>query len=239
MFLETNVSLGMAFLAGVVSFLSPCVLPLIPTYMTYLTGVSVTELTAPEGARLRLSLLVNALLFIAGFTLVFLAFGISASALGKLLIRHQDLLRQVSGVLIILFGLYMAGLLPFNWLLREKRVHFLPRRAGGVNSLLMGMAFSAGWTPCTGPILASILLLAGQSASLWTGAGLLLIYSLGLALPFLAAALALGFLVQGLQRHAALLPLIARAGGWLMIGVGLLVLTNSFGRLSGYVPFSF
>ncbi|MFZ5631690.1 MAG: cytochrome c biogenesis CcdA family protein [Bacillota bacterium] len=234
-----NITLGMAFLAGLVSFLSPCVLPLVPTYLTYLTGASVTELSAPETARLRLAVLANALLFVTGFSLVFLAFGLSASALGKLLIRHQDLLRQVSGVLIIIFGLHMAGLLQFNRLMREKRIHFVPRRAGRLNSLLMGMAFSAGWTPCIGPILASILLLAGQSASLLTGAYLLAMYALGMALPFIMAALALGWLVGALRRHASLLPLMAKIGGWLMIGTGLLVLTNSFARLSVYVPFSF
>lgn len=236
---EVNITLGMAFLAGLVSFLSPCVLPLVPTYLTYLTGASVTELSAPETARLRLAVLANALLFVTGFSLVFLAFGLSASALGKLLIRHQDLLRQVSGVLIIIFGLHMAGLLQFNRLMREKRIHFVPRRAGRLNSLLMGMAFSAGWTPCIGPILASILLLAGQSASLLTGAYLLAMYALGMALPFIMAALALGWLVGALRRHASLLPLMAKIGGWLMIGTGLLVLTNSFARLSVYVPFSF
>ncbi|WP_165859244.1 cytochrome c biogenesis CcdA family protein [Desulfofundulus salinus] len=235
---EVNVSLGAAFLAGLVSFLSPCVLPLIPTYMAYLTGVSVTELTAPGTARLRFLLLTNALLFVAGFSLVFVALGLSASALGKLLLRHQNLLRQVSGLLIIFFGLHMAGLLRLNWLMREKRVHFVPQRAGWINSLVMGMAFSAGWVPCISPILASILLLAGQSESLIQGAYLLVTYALGLALPFLIAALGLGHMVQALRRHASLLPLVTRVGGWLMVGVGLLVLTNSFARLSGYVPFT-
>jgi cytochrome c-type biogenesis protein len=235
---EVNVSLGTAFLAGLVSFLSPCVLPLIPTYLAYLAGVSVTELAAPGTARLRLLLLTNALLFVAGFSLVFVALGLSASALGKLLLRHQNLLRQISGVLIIFFGLHMAGLLRLKWLMKEKRVHFIPQKAGWLNSLLMGMAFSAGWVPCIGPILASILLLAGQSESLTRGACLLASYSLGLALPFLIAALGVGHLVQALRRHASLLPLVARLGGWLLIGMGLLVLTNAFARLSSFVPLS-
>lgn len=239
--LEVNVSMGMAFLAGLLSFLSPCVLPLFPTYLSYLTGVSIAELTVPEATcpRLRLSIMANALLFITGFSLVFVAFGLSASALGKLFIRHQNLLRQVSGGMIIFFGLHMAGLLHFNWLIREKRVHYVPLKGGRLNSLLMGMAFSAGWTPCIGPILASILLMASQSASFLTGAYLLVIYSLGLALPFLLAALSLGWLVEFLRRHASLLPLVTRVSGWLMIGTGLLILTNSFARLSGYIPFSF
>ncbi|WP_034634747.1 cytochrome c biogenesis CcdA family protein [Desulfofundulus thermocisternus] len=235
---EVNVTLGAAFLAGLVSFLSPCVLPLIPTYLAYLAGVSVTELAAPGTARLRLLLLTNALLFVAGFSLVFVALGLSASALGKLLLRHQNLLRQVSGVLIIFFGLHMAGLLRLKWLMKEKRVHFIPQKAGWLNSLLMGMAFSAGWVPCIGPVLASILLLAGQSESLTRGVCLLASYSLGMALPFLAAALGAGYLMQVLRRHASLLPVVARAGGWLLVGMGLLVLSNAFARLSSFVPLS-
>lgn len=236
---ELSVSLGMAFLAGLASFLSPCVLPLIPTYLGYLTGVSAAELNAHRTARFRLAVLGNALTFVIGFSLVFIAFGLSASALGKLLIRYQTLLRQISGFLIILFGLHLAGILQFNWLMREKKVHFVPKRAGFLNFFLMGMAFSAGWTPCIGPILASILLLASNSSSLLNGAYLLVFYSLGLALPFLIAALGLGWLAQGLRRHAALLPFLTKVGGWLLIGVGILVLTNSFARLASYVPFSF
>lgn len=236
---EVNISLGMAFVAGLLSFLSPCVLPLVPTYLAYLAGVSAGE-SSPSGEKsLRLPVLVNALLFITGFSLVFLAFGLSASALGKLLIRHQDLLRQVSGVLIILFGLHMTGLLQFNRMLREKRVHFVPRKAGRLNSLLMGIAFSAGWTPCIGPILASILLLASQSASLATGAYLLAAYAMGMGIPFILAALALGWLINVMRRHASLFPLVGKAGGWLVIVMGLLVLTNYFARLSVYVPFSY
>ncbi|OAT79407.1 cytochrome c biogenesis CcdA family protein [Desulfotomaculum copahuensis] len=232
---EMHLSLGMAFLAGLVSFLSPCVLPLIPTYLAYLTGVSAGELTVREAIRSRRAVTINALFFVLGFTLVFVAFGLSASALGKFFIRYQVLLRQISGALLIIFGLHLAGIFQLNWLLREKRVHFVSPAPGLFNSLLMGMAFSAGWTPCTGPVLASILLLAGNSDSLWSGAFLLAVYSLGLGLPFLLAAFSLGWLVQGLRRRAALLNLFTRIGGWLLIIAGILMLTGYFDRLSGYV----
>lgn len=232
------VPLGMAVLAGLVSFLSPCVLPLVPTYLSYLTGVSVRELSGEGLSGMRAAVLKNALAFIGGFAVVFIAFGLSASALGQLLARHQVLLRRVSGAMIILFGLQMTGLIKVGALHREKRVAFAPGKAGVFNSLLMGMAFSAGWTPCIGPVLGSILLLASNSSGAWEGGYLLAAYSLGLAIPFLAAAVAVGPLAKGLRRWSHLLPLVAVLGGALMVVVGVMVFTGYFSRLSGLVYFN-
>ena len=233
-----QVPLGMAVLAGLVSFLSPCVLPLVPTYLSYLTGVSVQELSGQRSSGLRAAVLKNALAFVGGFAVVFIAFGLSASALGQLLARYQVLLRRVSGAMIILFGLHMTGLIKVGALHREKRAGFAPGKAGISNSLLMGMAFSAGWTPCIGPVLSSILLLASNSAGAWEGGYLLAAYSLGLAIPFLAAALAVGPLAKGLRRWAHLLPLVSVLGGALMVLVGVMVFTGYFSRLSGLLYFN-
>ncbi|KKM11443.1 hypothetical protein SY88_08460 [Clostridiales bacterium PH28_bin88] len=233
-----QVSLGLAFVAGLVSFVSPCVLPLIPTYLSYLTGVSVRELTIRQAPALRARVWWNALAFIGGFSLVFIAFGLSVSTLGQLLAQHQALLRRASGALIVLFGLHMTGLIKIGVLQRERRTGYTPRRAGILNSLLMGMAFSAGWTPCIGPVLGSILLLAGNSGSVWAGGYLLAAYSLGLAVPFLTAALAVEPLMKRLRRYSHLLPLVSVAGGVLMIVVGVMVFTNYFSRLSGLLYFN-
>lgn len=233
-----QVSLGLAFVAGLVSFVSPCVLPLIPTYLSYLTGVSVWEMANRQDPELRARVWRNAFSFIIGFSLVFIAFGLSASTIGQLLTQYQVLLRQASGALIILFGLHMTGLVKVGMLHREKRAGYTPRQAGILNSLLMGMAFSAGWTPCIGPVLGSILLLAGNSNSLWAGGSLLAAYSLGLAIPFLTAVLAVGPLVRGLRRYSHLLPLVSVVAGMLMIVVGVMVFTNYFSRLSGLLYFN-
>jgi len=232
---ETHLSLGIAFLGGLASFLSPCVLPLIPTYLAYLTGVSVGDWQSAEMLRSRRTVTGHALLFVLGFTVVFVAFGLSASALGGFFLSHQVVLRRLSGILLILFGLQMAGIFQFSPFLREKRFHFVSPVPGLLNSIFMGMAFSAGWTPCTGPILASILLLAGNSRGLWSGAYLLVAYSLGLGLPFLLAAFSLGRLVRVLRRHAGLLVLCNRVGGCLLIVAGILMWSGYFERLSGYL----
>lgn len=227
-----QISIGIAMGAGLASFLSPCVLPLVPTYLTYITGVSATQLAEKNSGRFRVNVMINASAFILGFSLMFIAFGLSASALGKLLLLHQILLRRISGLIIIFFGLNMTGLLKLGLLQREKRMGFTPGKAGPLNSLLLGIVFSAGWTPCIGPILGSILLLAGSSANLTSGAFLLAAYSLGLAIPFLIAALSVGWLMAGMRRYSHLLPSITIIGGILMIVLGIMVFTNFIARLS-------
>lgn len=234
---ETSVSLIAAFTAGLISFLSPCVLPLIPSYLSYLAGTTLAELARTETKGVRLAVLGNAFLFVMGFSLIFVLLGLSASTIGTLLLQYQALLRKLSGVIVMIFGLHMAGVLKLQLLNLEKQFHFRPRKAGPLSALLLGMAFSAGWTPCIGPVLGSILLLAGNSASLSTGAYLLSAYSLGLGVPFLVAALSWGWFLQGLKRYGTWMPRLVKASGWVLVGAGLLILTDSWNRLSFWLTF--
>ena len=186
----TQVSLFAAFSAGLLSFISPCVLPLVPSYLSYITGLSVENLAKEEEReRLRSAIILNALLFIAGFSTVFIAFGASASLIGQVLYEYQDIIRKVGGVLIIIFGLYLLGILKLNILMTERRlVHFESRPVGYFGSFLIGTAFAAGWTPCVGPVLGTILAYASTTESMSGGVMLLSAYSFGLGLPFFLTA---------------------------------------------------
>ncbi|WP_084413534.1 cytochrome c biogenesis CcdA family protein [Desulfovirgula thermocuniculi] len=218
---ELEVSLGAAFVAGLLSFFSPCILPLVPSYLAYLAGSSLEELLRREWGGGRFELLGRTAFFVLGFSLLFVLMGLSAGKLGQLLLHHMHLLRKAGGALILLCGLQLAGFLNFGWLVRERRVRFVPREAGWVSSFLLGAAFSAGWTPCVGPVLASILLVAGQSASLKAGALLLSAYSLGLGVPFVLSAAALGPVVGALRRSSRYLFLGPKLCGLLLAGLGL------------------
>ncbi len=229
---EASVSFVVAFFAGLASFISPCILPLVPAFLAYLTG-SVVTLDDRRRANVRAKAFVSALVFVAGFTIVFVAFGLSASAIGRFLIRHQLIVQRLSGAAIVFFGLNMTGVLRIGALGKERRLAFEWNRRGWIGSLLLGMAFSAGWTPCVGPILASILIMAGSSASMRYGALLLAVYSLGLALPFLAAAASLGWLENLLKRHSEELALVTKIGGWVLVAIGVLTATGALSRLSG------
>jgi cytochrome c-type biogenesis protein len=230
-----NVSMLVAFSAGIFSFLSPCVLPLFPSYLSFITGMSVEELQG-AGARgtERWRVISHSLAFIAGFSIVFVAMGASFSVLGQALIERRDLIRQVGGVLIILFGLYIAGLLPLGWLGRYKQIQLRSKPAGLVGSWLVGVTFAIGWTPCVGPILGSILSLAGTAETVGTGIALLGAYSAGLALPFFLSSLALGAFLVAFRRFRPWIPVVERAAGILLVAVGLLVLTNYFIVLNAY-----
>lgn len=227
-----ELSLGIAVLAGSASFFSPCVLPLLPTYLGYLAGVTAGNFSG-QPAVARKVLLLNALAFIFGFATVFVGLGLSASALGRLLLQYQHILRQAGGLLVILFGLHMAGILNIPLLLREKKAGFKPGKAGLFNSLLLGMAFSFGWTPCVGPVLGTILVMASNSASLTTGALLLAAYSLGLALPFLAAAFFVDAVIKFTAKWSRFFPLVNTLTGVLLIVVGLLLFTGYLNMLPG------
>jgi cytochrome c-type biogenesis protein len=224
-----------AFSAGIFSFLSPCVLPLFPSYLSFITGMSVEELQG-AGARgtERWRVISHSLAFIAGFSIVFVAMGASFSVLGQALIERRDLIRQVGGVLIILFGLYIAGLLPLGWLGRYKQIQLRSKPAGLVGSWLVGVTFAIGWTPCVGPILGSILSLAGTAETVGTGIALLGAYSAGLAVPFFLSSLALGAFLVAFRRFRPWIPVVERAAGILLVAVGLLVLTNYFIVLNAY-----
>ena len=223
--------MGVAFLAGVLSFLSPCVLPVVPSYLSYVTGISgVAEMRE----RRHLALL-HAGLFVVGFTLIFLALGATATALGRLLNTYQQWLERVGGLLIVVFGLYCVGALRIGFLAREVRYDLGDKPLGYLGSVLAGLAFGAGWTPCIGPILGSILLYSSSRADFGQGIVLLLAYSAGLAVPFLFAAWALEWFLGWMKRFRKYVGWVERLAGVLLIAFGLLLLTGQFTQLSGWL----
>jgi len=220
---------GLAFGAGLVSFLSPCVLPLIPVYLAFLTGTSFSDLET--GGNRRLTIL-HALCFIAGFSAVFILLGASASALGELLFGVRDWVEWIGGAVLILFGFWMLGVLKVGFLYKEARFHYQQKPAGFLGSALVGSAFAAGWTPCVGPVLAGILLLASRSGSVLKGVLLLAAYSAGFAIPLLICALAVERMIPVLNRIKPQLPKIEKATGICLILVGIALAGGWFSRLS-------
>jgi cytochrome c-type biogenesis protein len=225
-----TLGLFVAFAAGLLSFLSPCVLPLVPSYIGFLTGMSLPEMSG----RRRVAV-AHALLFVLGFSLVFVLLGASATALGRALNYYQVWLQRVGGVLIIGFGLVCLGVIKAGFLSQERRVQVEQKPVGYLGSALVGMAFGAGWTPCIGPVLGAILGLAATSQDLARGVLLLAVYSAGLAVPFLVAAVALDSFLGWFQRFRRYLPWVMRVTGVLLIFVGALMLTGEFTRLAGWL----
>lgn len=225
-----SIGFFVAFAAGILSFLSPCVLPLVPSYLGFLTGMTLEEMTGR-----RRQAMWHALLFVSGFALVFVLLGASATALGSALKYYQVWLQRVGGVLIILFGLYAMGVFNPGFLQVEKRVQLERKPLGYLGSVLVGMAFAAGWTPCIGPILGGILGMAATQGDVGRGMVLLGSYSAGLAVPFLAAAWAMESFLDWFQRFRKYLPWVMRLSGALLIFVGLLMVTGEFTRLAGWL----
>jgi len=224
-----QVSLVTAFAAGIVSFLSPCVLPLVPGYMSFISGVSLDELRAADRqADARRAVLVNTGFFILGFTIVFVLLGAAASSLGALLLDNQIWLQRVAGVVVVIFGLHLVGLIKIEWLYRDKRYHGAVKPRGPMGALLLGLAFAAGWTPCIGPILAGILAMAATKSSLWQGVVLLAVYSAGLGIPFLLTGLATERFLETFQRLRPFMGVIERVGGVMLIVVGVMIFTDNF-----------
>ena len=224
-----------AFFAGLISFLSPCVLPLVPGYISVISGVGLEELKRQDHLSRR-SVLLNSLAFVAGFGLVFIAFGAAASSLGRLVGSHLDLLTRIAGVIIIGFGLHQTGFLPVRALYADKRFHGLSYPGGTcVGSFLMGFAFAFGWAPCAGPILAAILTFAASEATLPRGVALLSIYSLGMALPFLLTSLAINRFLAFSGRFGRHLHKLELISGSLLILVGLLVFTRHFALINSWL----
>jgi cytochrome c-type biogenesis protein len=221
---------AVAFLAGLLSFLSPCVLPLVPSYVGFITGM-----TLPEVSGRRRTALTHALLFVAGFSLIFILLGASATALGRALNYYQVWLSRIGGALIILFGLLCLGVFKIGALNQERRLHLERKPVGYLGSALVGIAFGAGWTPCIGPVLGGILGLAATSTDVSRGMQLLAAYSAGLALPFLIAAVAVESFLGWFQRFRPYLPWVMRLSGVLLIGVGILLVTGEFTRLAGWL----
>ncbi len=230
----SNPGLLVAFAAGVISFLSPCVLPLVPGYLSMMSGVGTAELAVATKADTR-RMLRSTLLFVAGFTLVFVALGAGASAIGQVLNEHQRGLNQIAGAVVIVMGLAMAGVVTPRLFQQERRVDVHPSRLGNFAAPVMGMAFAFGWTPCIGPVLASVLSLAATEATLASGVSLLLAYSLGLGVPFVATGVAFGRLGGALgwvKRHARVINLVS---GLLLAAFGVLLFTNRLSRMSSFL----
>ena len=225
-----TLGLFVAFAAGLLSFLSPCVLPLVPSYIGFLTGMSL-----PEVSGRRRAALAHALLFVLGFSLVFILLGASATALGRALNYYQVWLQRIGGLLIIAFGLVCLGVIRVGALSQERRVQVERKPVGYLGSVLVGMAFAAGWTPCIGPVLGGILGLAATSQDVSRGMLLLGVYSAGLAVPFLIAAVALESFLSWFQRFRRYLPWVMRVSGVLLIFVGVLMVTGEFTRLAGWL----
>jgi cytochrome c-type biogenesis protein len=219
-----------AFSAGLLSFLSPCVLPLIPSYVTFITGLSLDDV---QNARRRA--LAHGVLFVLGFTLIFLAMGAGATLLGQTLIHNRDWIARVGGVVVIIFGLYLLGVLNIGFLSRERRFHVADKPVGYFGTMFVGAAFGAGWTPCIGPMLGSILLYTGSQADLAKGMWLLLAYSLGLAVPFLLSAVAIDRFSVFFQRMRSRMIWVSRISGLVLIGIGLLMVTNYFTILAAWL----
>lgn len=230
----SSISLGIAFLAGLVSFLSPCVLPIVPSYVSFITGMTLDELQADERGEARRQAAIHAALFILGFSALFIALGASATALGAVLRRSLPLLQQIGGVVIAGFGLYMLGWLRIPALLRERRVQLAAKPAGKVGTVIAGIAFGAGWTPCVGPVLASILMFASLEATMARGMLLLAVYSLGLGIPFFASAVGLHWFLSGSRLVRRWLPLIERATGAFLLILGVLLFTGRFAVLAAF-----
>ena len=229
-------SVGGALAAGLLSFVSPCCLPLVPAYLSYITGVSVDQFASDKIAGQRRQIMLSALAFVIGLALIFTILGASATVIGGILLEYQDIVSKIAGVLIIVFGLQMLGILHIALFDQEKRLNFSKRRAPGfLGAMLMGSAFGVGWTPCVGPFLGSILLLASQSTTVATGMALLFLYALGLGVPFLLAGLLIGQLMPVLARLKRHMRLLTYASGGLLIAMGLLVMTNQMSILSGYL----
>ena len=231
-----HISLLAAFSAGLLSFVSPCVLPLVPSYISYITGLSLEELTdATERRRFRKAIVINSLLFIAGFSGVFIAFGASATLIGQALYAYQDYIRRIGGILIIVFGLYLLGVLNLGFLKVEKRLHFKSRPAGYLGSFLIGVAFAAGWTPCVGPVLGTILLYASTTEALTDGVTLLTAYSLGLGLPLFATALGVDRFLEYFKQVRAYLWGVSAVSGAFLVVVGVMIYANSLTLITGFL----
>ena len=226
-----DVSYGGAFIAGLLSFLSPCVLPLVPPYLCFLAGVSFEEYASEQDTVAR-SVFLTAVAFVLGFTTVFVLLGATAGVVGQVLTRYLDILSIVAGAVILLVGLHFLGVLRLTWLYASKTVDVQRKPPGMIGGYVVGLAFAFGWTPCVGPVLAAILFLAGSKESVWQGASLLFVYSLGIGLPFLAAALFARPFLNLMSRARRHMHTIERTMGGLLVVTGVLVMTGQMSTMA-------
>ena len=246
--MEENVTLLAAFGAGLLSFISPCVLPLIPGYLSYISGLSLDEMrgtvtaagagagvavVAPPATRRRV--IIASLAFILGFSIVFVALGAAASAIGQFLLQRLPLLNRIAGAIIIIFGLHTMGLLRIEWLYQERRVQTTRKPAGVIGTMLVGIAFAFGWTPCIGPILAGIMAVAASQDRVGEGVQLLAVYSMGLGVPFFASALAINRFFGAMSRIRRHYHKVELVSGILLVAIGLLIFTNQFAVIAQWL----
>lgn len=217
--LGLNISYPIAFGAGFLSFFSPCLLPMIPAYIMYITGVNIED----ELNKRRLFAVIRTLGFVLGFTIIFMIMGSSATFIGRLFIRNSIVFSRISGIIIIIFGLHLMGILNFKFINFEKRSKAPKKIRNWFSSVLMGMAFAAGWTPCFGPVLGAILMYASGASTVSTGMFLLLIYSIGMAIPFLLTAVFINVFIKFLERADKVMKYLPIIGGGIMVVFGLLV----------------
>jgi cytochrome c-type biogenesis protein len=225
-----------AFLAGILSFLSPCVLPLVPGYVSLISGATVEDLQT-DSRRMLGTVMLHSLTFIAGFSVVFIALGAVATGVGQLANQYHNVLAKVAGIIVIVFGLHLTGLLKIKALYADKRLHEVKGGASAWGSFAVGFAFAFGWTPCIGPILATILVFAGAQETVFKGVLLLAVYSMGLAVPFLLTSLGVDRFLAFYTRFRRHLHTVEVVSGVLLIAVGVLIFMNNLRILSGYLSF--
>lgn len=225
-----------AFLAGILSFLSPCVLPLVPGYVSLISGASVEDLQSPERRMLR-TVMLHSVTFVLGFSVVFIALGAVATSIGQVVNEYHSLLSKIAGIIVIIFGLHLTGIWKIKALYADKRLHDVKGGSSAVGSFAVGFAFAFGWTPCIGPILATVLALAAASATVARGVLLLAAYSAGLAVPFLLTALGIGEFLRFYQRFRRYLHAVEILSGALLLFVGSLVFLNRLTWISGKLGF--
>src|SRR3990172_3968827 len=235
--MNSEVSIPLAFLGGILSFISPCVLPLVPSYISFVTGISFEELTGENAGDLKKVILANSLMFVLGFSTVFVVIlGASAQLFGSVFMEYQEVIRKIGGLVIILLGIHIIGVINFNILQRDKRLHFFREKPSGLlGSFLVGIGFAAGWTPCIGPILSAIFAVAATSDNPWSGMVLFVAYSAGLAIPFLLTSLGINTFLKHFGRLKRHMRVISIVTGIFLIVTGLLIFTNSLGIIAGYL----
>ncbi|MDH4161102.1 MAG: cytochrome c biogenesis protein CcdA [Nitrospirota bacterium] len=221
---------------GIISFASPCILPLIPSYVSYITGISFDELVGPDFRRKNIrTTVLHSLAFVAGFTVVFVLLGATANLLGQMLIEYLKPIRIIGGVLLIVMGLFVTDIVPIPFLQRDAKLHLKTRPAGYIGTFLVGVIFAAGWTPCTGPFLAAVLMQAAQSETMMTGMVFLAFYSIGIGIPFILSAVAISAFLSSFKRVKEYLHAIKIGSGVILVVMGILLITDKWTLLTSYL----
>jgi cytochrome c-type biogenesis protein len=228
-----------AFSSGILSFFAPCVLPLVPSYLVFISGVSIDHLDEPKTVKFKSVMLTHSIAFVFGFSLVFIVLGISSSIIGEFLSAYQTYISRIGGILLIILGLFTLNLIKIPFLSQEKVVHLKTKPLGFLGSFIAGIVFSLGWTPCIGPALSSILIIASTEESAWQGGYLLSMYSLGFAVPFILSALLFDQLLKFIRRYGFIVKYTMRVMGILLIVVGLLLATANLQKVSEWMMYIF